>query len=69
MGPGPRATRDSNARMDKDKLKDVEQLDRQLAEVIARALRLTAEQVNLSSSADTLEEWDSLAHLQVILEI
>lgn len=44
-------------------------LNQQLAGTIARALQLPEEQVTISSSVETLEEWDSLAHLMVIMEV
>lgn len=44
-------------------------LDQRLAGIIAKALGLAASDLDLSSSTDTVEKWDSLAHLQVIMEI
>ncbi|PZC46141.1 MAG: Acyl carrier protein [Chloroflexi bacterium] len=44
-------------------------LNQQLAGAIAQALQLPEEQVVISSSVETLESWDSLAHLMVIMEV
>jgi acyl carrier protein len=42
-------------------------IDPRVREVFRRALRVDA--VSLDATADTLEEWDSLAHLGLVAEI
>jgi acyl carrier protein len=51
------------------KLTNEGSLNQQLAGAIAQALQLPEEQVVISSSVETLESWDSLAHLMVIMEV
>jgi acyl carrier protein len=37
------------------------------AKVLAEVMEVEADTINDESSPDTLEEWDSLAHVQVVL--
>jgi len=41
----------------------------QLAQVIARVLEIDHIEISLESSVDTIEKWDSVGHLEVILGI
>jgi acyl carrier protein len=40
-----------------------------LIDIAARILRVAPERVTLESTRDTLPEWDSLAHVRMIMEI
>ncbi len=44
-------------------------MDEQLKEVFATALDLEVEEIEEDSSQDSLEDWDSLGHLNLISEI
>ena len=37
--------------------------------ILARALNVTAEAIGDHATIDTLEDWDSLAHMRLVLEI
>ena len=43
--------------------------DKRLAEVVSRILKVTPDAVTLATSQENTTEWDSLAHLNLILEI
>ena len=38
-------------------------------EIVAKALQLDAELISIESSSDNTVEWDSLAHLTILLEL
>lgn len=38
-------------------------------EIVAKALQLDAELISIESSSDNTLEWDSLAHLTILLEL
>jgi acyl carrier protein len=40
-----------------------------LRQIVAEALQLPLDQVPLSASSETLEAWDSLRHLDIILAV
>jgi len=46
-----------------------DQLENQLLQTIAEILDLPSRRLALSSSAHTMEEWDSLAHLNIVLGV
>ena len=43
--------------------------EQKLKEVLARVFRLNAAQVTADTSADTVESWDSLNHLNLMLAL
>lgn len=46
-----------------------EPLENQLLQTIAEILDIPSSQLALSSGADTMHEWDSLAHLNIVLGV
>ena len=38
-------------------------------EIVVKALQVDAESISIDSSSDNAEEWDSLAHLTILLEL
>ncbi len=45
------------------------QIDPKLIMIIAKHFNLKQKDINLSTSKDLIEEWDSLEHIKLILEI
>ena len=48
---------------------DRDSLTRQVCETAATIFDVPADQVTADSSADTIEQWDSLARLSLVLEL
>lgn len=46
-----------------------EQLKKKITDVMSLVFEVPAEQINEHSSADTIENWDSLRHLNLILAL
>jgi len=44
-------------------------LNTKLAQVIAKALEIDFQEISLTSSIDTVEKWDSVGQLEIILGI
>ncbi|MBN2382336.1 acyl carrier protein [bacterium] len=48
---------------------DTETLQKRVIDIVADALKVPAARVNLQSSPDTLEEWDSLQHTLLVMTL
>lgn len=44
-------------------------MEQEIFNVIAKALDLDATQINLETNSNDLEEWDSLGHLSLLMEL
>jgi len=40
-----------------------------LAQVIAQTLEMDLQEISIASSIDTVEKWDSVGHLEIILSV
>ena len=43
--------------------------EEKIREIIAGVLKINASKINDESSADTIDEWDSLKHLKIVLAL
>jgi len=44
-------------------------MEQEIFNVIAKALDVDATQINLETNSNDLEEWDSLGHLSLLMEL
>lgn len=44
-------------------------MEQEIFNVIAKALDIDASQINLETNSNDLEEWDSLGHLSLLMEL
>ena len=44
-------------------------MEQEIFNVIAKALNIDASQINIETSSNDLEEWDSLGHLSLLMEL
>jgi acyl carrier protein len=44
-------------------------MEQSIFNVIAKALEVDATQINLKTTSNDLEEWDSLGHLSLLMEL
>ena len=40
-----------------------------LIDIVAKALEISADKISLESNSSNIDEWDSLGHIQVMMEI
>lgn len=44
-------------------------MEQEIIAVIAKALDIDASQINIDTNSNDLEEWDSLGHLSLLMEL
>jgi acyl carrier protein len=44
-------------------------MEQEIFNVIAKALDIDASQINIDTNSNDLEEWDSLGHLSLLMEL
>lgn len=44
-------------------------IEKRVIEILAEVMNVNSDEVNLSSSTDTLHQWDSLMHMNLIMRL